>query len=71
MTIEKIDPDICSGCGDCVNACPMDVIRMDGLLAVITYPEDCMTCYNCEIDCPVNAITVNEASIPPRLITWG
>ena len=71
MTIELIDPKLCTGCGDCVNSCPMDVIRMDNLLAVIKYPEDCMTCYNCEMDCPVDAITVSEASIPPYSIAWG
>ena len=29
MAIERIDDEICIGCGDCVNSCPMDVIRMD------------------------------------------
>ena len=71
MTIEKVDPELCTGCGLCVDSCPMDVIRMEKRLAVIKYPEDCMTCYNCELDCPENAITVSEVSNPPYLITWG
>ena len=27
--------------------------------AYIAYPEDCMTCFNCEINCPENAIEVD------------
>ena len=39
MSIEKIDHDLCTGCGICVDICPMDVIRMkeDGEKAVIKY----------------------------------
>jgi len=44
MAIDEIDPELCNGCGMCVNSCPMDVIRMDGKSrkAIIKYPEDCM-----------------------------
>ncbi|MBW1803016.1 MAG: 4Fe-4S binding protein [Deltaproteobacteria bacterium] len=28
MAIEKIDLELCTGCGTCVNSCPVDVIRM-------------------------------------------
>jgi NAD-dependent dihydropyrimidine dehydrogenase PreA subunit len=30
-----------------------------GSLAYIAYPEDCMTCYDCEVQCPVDAIKVH------------
>jgi NAD-dependent dihydropyrimidine dehydrogenase PreA subunit len=73
MSIERIDPELCTGCGDCVNSCPMDVIRMDekGEKAIIVYPEDCMLCLYCERDCPVDAIYVSpEKKITP-LLSWG
>ena len=28
-------------------------------IAYITYPEDCMTCFNCELNCPEHAIDVD------------
>ena len=29
MAIEKIDYELCTGCGICVNSYPMDVFRLD------------------------------------------
>ena len=40
MAIRNFDRDLCSGCGNCVAACPMDVFRMDETdgKAVVAYP---------------------------------
>jgi NAD-dependent dihydropyrimidine dehydrogenase PreA subunit len=72
MAIEKIDPELCNGCGICINSCPADVIRMDdeGKLALIKYPEDCMCCALCEVDCPENAIHVSPVRYAPLLVSW-
>jgi len=29
MSVERIDSELCTGCGTCINTCPMDVIRLD------------------------------------------
>lgn len=73
MTIEKIELDTCVGCGDCVNSCPMDVIRMDqsGDKAVIRYAEECMNCEQCVLDCPVDAITLTPYKSTPFIASWG
>ena len=73
MSIEKIDIDLCTGCGICFDCCAMDVIRMDESSgkAVIKYPDDCMLCLQCELNCPENAVYVSlEKKVLP-LLAWG
>ena len=73
MAIEKIDHELCSGCGICVKSCPMDVIRMDeeNKKAVIIYPQECMLCEFCVLDCPVEAVSVSLGKYSPLLVSWG
>ena len=73
MTIEKIDNELCIGCGICVQICPMDVFRMDedSKKAIIRYPEDCMLCELCVLDCPEEAITVTPEKNSPLMVSWG
>ena len=73
MAIDEIDPELCNGCGICVNSCPMDVIRMDekSRKAIIKYPEDCMLCGWCLDDCPQNAIHISRGYHRPLMLSWG
>lgn len=72
MVIERIDQELCNGCEICVNNCTMDVIRMDekSKKAVIKYPEDCICCAYCELDCPEGAIYVSPERFSPVLVAW-
>jgi NAD-dependent dihydropyrimidine dehydrogenase PreA subunit len=73
VSIEQIDSKVCTGCGICIDGCPMDVIRMDEHIkkAVIKYPEDCMLCMFCERDCPEHAIYVSPEKKVMPLMAWG
>ncbi|MBI5443824.1 MAG: FAD-dependent oxidoreductase, partial [Deltaproteobacteria bacterium] len=42
----KVDPDLCNGCGVCVSACPLDLIRLDTVVA------DRGECTACRSACP-------------------
>ncbi len=59
--ITEIDSMKCNGCGICVDICNMDVLRLDASSgkADIAYLEDCMTCFECELRCPEQAIKVS------------
>jgi NAD-dependent dihydropyrimidine dehydrogenase PreA subunit len=72
MVIERIDQELCNGCGICVNTCTVDVIRMDEELkkAVIKYPEECICCAFCELDCPQKAIYVSPEKNTPVMVAW-
>ena len=73
MSIQPIDNDLCTGCGICVETCPMDVIRMNesGTKAVVRYVNDCMLCYMCELDCPEDAIYISPEKKAKHMLSWG
>lgn len=57
--IEVVIEERCGGCGDCVDACPSDVLRVgEGGKAVIAAQADCQTCLLCELYCPTDALFV-------------
>jgi NAD-dependent dihydropyrimidine dehydrogenase PreA subunit len=75
MAIMKVDVKACTGCGTCEKVCPMDVIRMNqNNQPEIRYPQDCITCFNCEVDCPTQAIVVGperqHPSAIPIVLPW-
>ena len=73
MAIERVDLELCDGCGICVDSCCADVLRIDEKTnkAVIKYPEDCFLCLICELDCPKHAIYVSPSKNMPAALAWG
>jgi ferredoxin len=73
MTINKIDKELCIGCGECVKSCAVDVIRMDedAEKAVIAYPQDCMLCELCTVFCPTDAIELSVEKGLDVILSWG
>jgi NAD-dependent dihydropyrimidine dehydrogenase PreA subunit len=69
MSIKSINLDLCDGCGDCIDSCPADVLRiidnndgsrLDTWKVQIAYPQECHSCGLCEMDCHVDAIKVDK-----------
>ncbi len=68
--IKSINGILCTTCGVCVDVCPMDVLRLDNETPVIRYPVDCMTCFNCETECPTGAIDVDATRAREAVLPW-
>ena len=62
MAEVAIDTAACTGCGRCVEICPVDVLRPSPSLpvAIVAYPRDCCGCRLCAQECPVDCITVDD-----------
>lgn len=54
--LPRIDRDLCTGCGDCIDACPVDALGLVGGRAALVEPGACIYCDACEQVCPVDAI---------------
>jgi len=70
--LSQIDPDLCSGCGICVEKCPVDAIELNDNDIAEVNAEYCFGCGVCAHFCPENAITLLEGMRkvyvpPPRL----
>lgn len=54
-----VDRDKCIGCDICVQVCPMGILALDEEKKAYLKYDECWFCTPCEVDCPVDAITVN------------
>lgn len=61
MAYNVIVDDKCTGCGECVDVCPVSVYELQNNKSVPVRAEDCIGCEACVEVCPVDAITVEEA----------
>ena len=55
-----LNETLCTGCGDCVTACPTACLEMLGPLPWLPRPGDCISCGLCVMVCPVDALQMDE-----------
>lgn len=64
MVTIKVDADKCTGCGTCVDVCPVAVFEVKEVggktLSVVVAADECIACRACEVQCPDEAIEVIE-----------
>jgi len=53
----QADPELCSGCGTCIDQCPVSALSMQGDLPQVD-ADTCITCFCCQEICPEKAITL-------------
>ena len=51
-----VDYEKCTGSGECVTACPVDIYEVVNGKAVAKNVEECVECCACVSACPNNAI---------------
>ena len=57
----KIDTDACTGCGTCVDTCPVGMYELnDKKATIVKNLDECVICRACESACPVGAIEIIE-----------
>ena len=60
VTTLQFKPELCTGCGRCVEVCPHGVFRLENKKAVLTVKDYCMECGACKKNCQSGAIEVRE-----------
>jgi 2-oxoglutarate ferredoxin oxidoreductase subunit delta len=59
----KVIKYFCKGCGICIHFCPKKVLDFDNDFKVFAkYPDECISCYRCELMCPDFAIFIEKES---------
>ncbi|MDD4635536.1 MAG: 4Fe-4S binding protein [Dehalococcoidales bacterium] len=58
-SIVNINPDLCTGCGACVEKCPLKILYLDESgICRVTDGSRCDRLRGCERVCPTGAITI-------------
>jgi len=53
-----VDKNLCTGCGLCVDSCPVEAISMNDNDIAVVDPDTCVDCGDCVDVCPVDAISM-------------
>ena len=64
MVTVKVDLDKCTGCGTCIDTCPVAVFELADVegeeKCTVVNNDECIICRACEVTCPEEAIEIIE-----------
>ena len=52
----KISSDLCTGCGVCIESCPLEILELANDKCVLSTPDECTDCQSCIATCATEAI---------------
>ena len=55
-----VDPETCTGCGECVQPCPQAAITLDADTKAVINQEYCVGCGICKMHCEPDAIKIKQ-----------
>lgn len=61
-----VNADMCTGCGTCVEECPVGAVSLEGATATID-DEKCVRCGRCHDVCPEEAVRHDSERIPQEV----
>jgi len=56
MNFPAVNHDVCTGCGNCINICPLEAMSFVDCRVMID-ADQCNHCLLCAMVCPVEAIS--------------
>jgi NAD-dependent dihydropyrimidine dehydrogenase PreA subunit len=60
--LPAVNETTCTGCGDCVSACPTGCLEMAGAVPWLPRPIECISCTVCVLICPTEALEMTVVS---------
>ncbi len=54
--VAKVDPEECTGCGTCIEECPLNAIALNDDDIAVVDADECTDCGTCVGVCPSEAI---------------
>ena len=62
-----VNPDSCTGCGTCVEECPVGAIALDDQEVARIDDQECIRCGRCHDVCPEEAVRHDSERIPQEV----
>jgi ferredoxin len=56
--VAVVNADECTGCGTCVDECPVEAISLNDKDVAVVNADECTECGACVDACPVEAISM-------------